>query len=147
VFNAKLEDPAPIETLEQCLDVLSSRTADLNTCDDGKDAAEDALEEAESDRDAAVAALAAANADADADGRRDADDDCPDTAAGAAVDKGGCSVEQFCSAIDATTKAGQKLCKKADWRNDEPVMKKSEADCKVDKGTKGSSDDRCVPAS
>ena len=93
-----------------------------------------------------MAALAAANADADGDGRRDQDDACATTAEGADVDQGGCSLAQFCEGIDASTRTGQKVCKKADWRNDEAVMKKSEADCRVDKAGKGSDDDRCVAA-
>jgi hypothetical protein len=42
--------------------------------------------------------------DADADGEADATDVCPGTAPGASVDEGGCSLEQFCARIDATTK-------------------------------------------
>ena len=83
-------------------------------------------------------------ADADHDGRPDPLDRCPGTPSGAATDDGGCSQAQFCGAYDATTPAGKRVCKKADWGNDEPVMKASEADCAVDKGGRGSADDRCV---
>lgn len=91
-------------------------------------------------RQAAEAALAAATADSDGDGRPDSDDACPATAAGAAVDATGCSLEQFCGAIDASTATGRRLCKRADWRNDEPLMRKREADCRVSKPAR-----RCQP--
>jgi hypothetical protein len=53
-------------------------------------------------------------------------------------------LEQFCSAIDATTRVGKRTCKKSDWQNDEPIMKSRDRDCTVDKGERGSEDDRCV---
>jgi hypothetical protein len=136
-------DPFPNEPnndLAQCLVDLADMTSDHDACHEELETADAALE-------AANAQLAAAIADADGDGRRDLDDACADTAEGADVDQGGCSAVQFCEAIVATTKDGQKICKKADWRNDEPTMKKSEADCQVEKGEKGSGDDRCVAAS
>jgi hypothetical protein len=136
-------DPFPNEPnndLAQCLSDLAEVTADHDAC-------HEELETTSGELDTTKAALVTANADSDSDGRRDQEDACPETVAGADVDQGGCSVEQFCTAIDATTKTGQKVCKKADWRNDEPIMKKGEADCQVEKGSKGSDDDRCVPAS
>lgn len=91
--------------------------------------------------------LAAALADEDEDGVLDA---CPGTLASESVDQQGCSQAAFCAAFDATTKAGTKACQRADWRNDEPVMKlgkrAGEIDCVVDKGGKGSADDLCVVA-
>lgn len=83
--------------------------------------------------------------DSDTDGEADDTDRCPGTASGAAVDDAGCSVEQFCARVSATTKQGARSCKSADWNNDESFMKSKDADCKVDKGGKGHADDRCVP--
>jgi hypothetical protein len=83
--------------------------------------------------------------DQDGDGEADDTDACPNTPLGAAVDQAGCSLEQFCSSIDATTQMGEKICENSDWKNDEPLMKPSEADCIVDKGGPDRADDRCVP--
>jgi cysteine-rich repeat protein len=84
--------------------------------------------------------------DEDGDGEADATDLCPGTPPDDKdrVDQAGCSQEQFCSAIDATTKPGQQVCKKSDWRNDQP-LKAIPADCKVDLGGSGSADDLCAP--
>jgi len=137
-------DPFPNEPnndLAQCLVDLADMTSDHDAC-------HEELETTEADLTAMTAELAAATADADGDGSRDLDDACPDTTAGADVDRSGCALEQFCGGVTATTREGQKVCKKADWKNDEPLMKKkSEQDCTVDKGAKGSEDDRCVPTS
>ncbi len=59
--------------------------------------------------------------DADGDGEADATDACPDTQMGEAVDQAGCSLGQFCSAIDVNVKAGKAICRSSDWRNDEPI--------------------------
>ena len=69
---------------------------------------------------------------------------CPDTPPAVEVDSDGCSLDQFCSQIDATTRAGKKTCKKSDWKNDEPVMTRRDRDCAVDKGGPGRGDDSCV---
>ena len=92
--------------------------------------------------------LAAERADADGDGVRDAPEDCPATKISAEVDKGGCSLAQFCARVDATTSLGRKACKRSDWKNDEPLMNLlTEADCAVDGApTADSADDRCVSA-
>jgi hypothetical protein len=74
--------------------------------------------------------LAAALADADADGVRDPGDSCLGSEPGAAVDGVGCSVAQFCSAIDASTGSGRAICNHADWLNDEPLSD-SPNDCKA----------------
>lgn len=55
--------------------------------------------------------------DADADGEPDRSDRCLGTPAGAAVDGDGCSAPQFCSLQSVG------LCKRADFRNDEPTVK------------------------
>lgn len=95
-----------------------------------------------SDLDSANMDLATATADADADGTPDLADACIDTASGDEVDVAGCSLGQFCASFDVTTKDGKKGCKKADWQNDEPVMKKKEKDCIADKKA-----GLCLPAS
>lgn len=69
--------------------------------------------------------------DADGDGETNATDRCPDTAAGEPVDDAGCSEAQFCAQFDTSTKDGQRACRKADWRNDEPTMKGKDRDCDV----------------
>jgi hypothetical protein len=91
--------------------------------------------------DTAQADLAAATADADGDGVRDRDDACAGTPGGAPVDGSGCSQSQFCGAIDVSGKSGRKLCPKADWQNDEPVMKKRRRDCRYSKAASA-----CQPA-
>lgn len=85
----------------------------------------------------AQAALAAALADADSDGVRDFGDPCLGTGPGAAVDAMGCSLAQFCTAIDASTGSGRATCSHSDWRNDEPLAD-SPNDCKA-------SASRCEP--
>jgi hypothetical protein len=89
--------------------------------------------------------LAAATADADGDGIRDLDDDCPGTPPGVEVDHRGCSLAQFCGAIGVQDTVGRRICKKADWKNDEPLMTSRTRDCDVDHN-RGIADDRCVPA-
>jgi hypothetical protein len=91
--------------------------------------------------------LAAATTDADGDGLTDPYDICPETPAGEDIDQAGCSLAQYCDSFDATTKDGQKACKKADWKNDEPVASKKDLDCKFDKGLKGTPPEGylCVP--
>ena len=76
--------------------------------------------------------------DQDGDGEADATDRCPGTSPGEPVDDAGCSHAQFCAGFDLDRRA----CKRADWKNDEPLMKGSQADCRVDRDT-----GRCVPAS
>jgi hypothetical protein len=133
-------EPEPIETLEECMGILGQVITNRDAC-------QDSLGETSAALDAAMAALETATSDADGDGRRDPDDACPDTAADAAIDQGGCSLAQFCGGIAADTRNGQRLCKKADWGNDEPLMKKKEADCAIDKNGRGIADDACVAAS
>jgi hypothetical protein len=82
--------------------------------------------------------------DADGDGMPDPLDHCPATAAGAPVDTAGCSQAQFCGQFDATNNVGSKTCRKADWKNDEPLMRGRDADCRVDRTVQPA---RCVPAS
>ena len=119
--------------LVQCQDDLADSTADAQGLSN-------ALVQCQDD-------LAGAVADADQDGKRDLDDTCAGSASGVAVDTAGCSLEQFCSAIDATTRRGKRICKRADWKHDEPIMKARDRDCTIDRGGRGSADDRCVPTS
>ncbi len=44
------------------------------------------------------------------------------------MDDAGCSLDQFCSGFDATTRDGAKDCKRADFKNDEPSMTGGERD-------------------
>ena len=93
--------------------------------------------------------LVAERADADGDGVRDAADACPGTTVGAEVDATGCSLAQFCGRVDATTVTGRKACKRADWKNDEPLMRVSvERDCAAVQieGSQDIRDDVCIPA-
>jgi hypothetical protein len=83
--------------------------------------------------------------DQDGDGEADATDACPNTPEGAEVDQAGCSLTQFCAAIDATTKLGNTICKNSDWRNDNPLAASNKGDCRVKKGDPGRADDLCVP--
>ena len=81
--------------------------------------------------------------DSDEDGEHDLTDLCPNTPADTMVDSDGCSLAEFCNAIDTSTNHGRKICKQSDWRNDEPL--KNQGDCKAVKQGKGSSNFSCVP--
>ena len=93
---------------------------------------------------ATQAALAAATADADHDGVLDRYDHCPGTAPGAEVDCQGCSLAQFCAAIDATTLRGMAICVRSDWKNDQPLLA-IPGDCVVQRGNHTPAAARCVP--
>ena len=88
--------------------------------------------------------IATGGTDQDGDAIPDAIDLCPDTPSSTEVDSDGCSLDQFCSAIDATTRRGRRTCLRSDWQNDEPLMRRRERDCTVDRGGRGRADDRCV---
>jgi hypothetical protein len=60
--------------------------------------------------------------DADGDGEPDTTDRCPNTPPSSVIDGNGCSAEQFCS------QQSVKLCSRADFLNDEPLVKKP-GDC------------------
>jgi CSLREA domain-containing protein len=83
--------------------------------------------------------------DSDGDGEVDTTDRCPETPPGEAVDDAGCSRAQFCAGFAVATPEGKRACRRADWRNDEPLLLRSD-DCAVAKGGSGTDDDRCVPA-
>jgi hypothetical protein len=82
--------------------------------------------------------------DGDGDGEPDVSDQCPGTPAGGPVDDSGCSIDQFCDGIDVSTRFGRRLCRRADWRNDEPIGRPR--DCAIDwNGTFTLADDGCMP--
>ncbi len=66
--------------------------------------------------------------DQDGDGEHDSTDACPGTPLGAPVDQAGCSQAGFCSSFPANTAKEKKVCKSADWRNDQPLWA---GDCRV----------------
>jgi Thrombospondin type 3 repeat len=75
--------------------------------------------------------------DADGDGEADATDACPGTPPGAEVDQSGCSLAQFCGAVDVGGLRGALLCRMRDWKNDEGLAPR---DCRPLGGA-------CQPAS
>jgi hypothetical protein len=79
--------------------------------------------------------------DADGDGEHDVTDRCPGTVA-ADVDSDGCSLTQFCTSIDTSTKTGERICKSSDWKNDEPIG--NPEDCAAQKQRK-EQPSVCVP--
>lgn len=84
----------------------------------------------------AEATLASMTSDGDADGVPDERDGCGGTPAGQFVDEAGCSQAQFCAGFPVTTKNERKVCKLADWKNDEASMKPKQADCAFVKSTR-----------
>jgi hypothetical protein len=104
-------------------------------------AADASLGLCEDDLDVCEEDLATAVADADGDGVGDAADACAATPAEQAVDADGCALAEFCAAHPVGTKREKKLCKLADWGNDEPAMKPKEADCTFDRAQSV-----CLPA-
>ena len=81
--------------------------------------------------------------DQDEDGEPDLTDRCPNTQLGIEVDSNGCSLWQFCSAIDTSMDHGRQICNRSDWKNDEPLN--NIGDCKAIKQGKGQSNYSCVP--
>ena len=73
----------------------------------------------------------------------DQTDKCPGTPTDTEVDDAGCSQQQFCKAIDATSHHGKRVCERSDWLNDEP-LRVFPRDCTVDRGGRGQSDGRCM---
>ena len=59
--------------------------------------------------------------DQDEDGEPDLSDLCADTPSDTDVDSDGCSLVQFCTAIDTSSHIGRKICNRSDWKNDEPL--------------------------
>jgi len=131
------------DTIDNCVGTANADQADGDedgigdACDEFPDDPNNERAACLVDLDEMEAELAAATADADGDGVHDTKDTCAETPTGAVVDATGCSQAQFCNAIAVATGSGKKLCKKADWNNDEPVMTKKQADCFYDKGPRG----------
>jgi len=126
---------------------LTQCRADLTTANDSLATATIALADANAeiaqltgDLGVCEASLASSSTDTDDDGRRDVDDACPATVASAEVDVEGCSLAQFCAQYPVTSGPERAICKKADWKNDEPKMPGKEADCAYDRDTLS-----CVP--
>jgi len=128
--------------LAQCATDLGLCSGNLSTCND--DLAQAGADLAQCEGDLAEC-LANPVPDADSDSIPDSLDSCPDTPEAAEVDLAGCSLEQFCASIDATTRLGKSTCAKSDWKNDEPLMRSRDRDCRIDKGGSGPEDDRCIP--
>lgn len=127
-------DPFPLDAdvgaaLTQCRADLTTANGSLATCTSALGTANTSLNQCTTDLSTCNANAAAANADADGDGRRDADDACPGTPASTAVDVQGCSKAQFCASFPTTSRSERAICKKADWKNDQPKMKVRERDC------------------
>ena len=51
----------------------------------------------------------------------------------ATVDSAGCSQSQFCAKVDVTISTNRHVCRKLDWKNEEPIGNRH--DCAIDKGT------------
>ncbi len=92
-----------------CSDSLAQLKVDLSTT-------RDALDRTEGELDQALTDLAEATADSDEDGVRDTADTCLGTERASEVDGVGCSVKQFCAAIDASTRMGEAVCTQSDRR-------------------------------
>jgi len=118
-------------------------SGNLSTCND--DLAQAGADLAQCEGDLTECLANPLLADADSDGVPDSLDSCADTPAATEVDQSGCSQEQFCASIDATTPLGKRTCKKSDWGNDAPLMRLADRDCTIDKGGSGAEDDRCIP--
>ncbi|MCH7869778.1 MAG: hypothetical protein IH881_18940 [Myxococcales bacterium] len=118
-----------------CSDSLAQLKVDLSTT-------RDALDRTEGELDQALTDLAEATADSDKDGVRDTADTCLGTERASEVDGVGCSVKQFCAAIDASTRMGEAVCKMSDWQNDEPLG--NAGDCAIQKQGRGQPS-VCVP--
>ena len=81
--------------------------------------------------------------DEDEDGEPNITDLCVDTPLGLEVDSSGCSLVQFCAAIDISQDHGRQICNRSDWKNDEPLENKG--DCVAIKEEGGPSNYLCVP--
>jgi len=81
--------------------------------------------------------------DADEDGEPDSTDLCPGTLLGEDVDSDGCAIMQFCTAIDTSSHYGRRVCRRSDWKNDEPL--RINGDCKTVKQGQGPSNYLCIP--
>lgn len=140
------DDDGVPDILDNCADDPNPDQADADddmlgdVCDPFPNDSDNEQAQCEVDRDDALADLAVAEGDLDAcladpritdkdgDGESDATDLCPRTVvvlakvgSNAKVDSDGCSVAQFCAAIDVSIRHGSRACRLSDWRNDEPL--------------------------
>jgi hypothetical protein len=120
--------------LGDCHISLIGCEGDVVECDASRASLETDLMEAR----ATIAALEEDLADEDTDGVLDSVDACPDTPSSAAVDGAGCSLSQFCEHIDVSNPLDAPVCRRSDWRNDEPL--------EAEPGNCAVHDDRCVAA-
>jgi hypothetical protein len=99
--------PIVCSVSESCAGELKKCQSGLSDCQAARKALQEQLDTvlADPDGDAVPAVL----------------DRCADTPKGLAVDDRGCSLAQFCGAIDARGPRGRALCRAADWRGDEPL--------------------------
>jgi hypothetical protein len=98
-------------------------------------------EQAQCEADLAACEAVRAFVDSDGDGEDDSTDACPGTVV-SAVDTAGCSLAQFCSSIDTSTKVGERACRSSDWLNDEAIT--APKDCALQKQGRGQPP-LCVP--
>lgn len=131
--TASCDGCSAVCTLEQCGNGIAECAED---CDDGNRGNGDGCS-------ARCRAEYPLCGDEDADGVPDHLDRCATTPLALSPDESGCSQEQFCRQVDASTRLGMRACRKADWRNDEPLMRGSERDCQVVRDDAGV---RCEPA-
>ncbi len=111
--------PACQGELDVCQPDLALCLMDKDACDDGLNMCNDRLEtfESDDDGDGVIAAL----------------DLCSSTASGSEVDNRGCSQSEYCSTILISTSSDKKLCKRGDWKGDEPGSV-NPGDCMVGSG-------------
>lgn len=114
--------------LAGCQDDLDACTEDLDSCEDGWNECSADLSTCAAERAALAAEVTALEAqlaalldDSDGDGVPAVADACPASAAGAGVDAHGCSLAEFCGALDLDAPQGESVCRNADWGNDEPI--------------------------
>ena len=132
------------DDLDNCPDDPNADQSDLD--EDGVGDACDPFPEdpnnraAQCEEDLAACEAVPAFVDTDGDGEEDSTDACPGTLA-FVVDQAGCSLAQFCAAIDVSTNTGARMCRNGDWGNDEPIT--NPKDCVVVKQVQPPV---CVPA-
>lgn len=124
--------------LDECLSVVDGVTgelkqcsADLGMCQQEAQACVATAAQLEKALGQAQAAIDELTADPDMDGVIAARDDCPETPCGEEVDANGCSRDEFCRSVPTDGANWKKLCRRSDWKNDEPLLDKPK-DCEPD---------------
>lgn len=140
------------DSLRACAQGRTACESDLATCDAALALAEAELVTCSEERgdlaeqlDDCTAALAVAHEDGDVDGIPDSIDRCPDSETDI-VDSEGCTVTQFCARFATDDMRLSKLCKRADWRNDEPMMRGGDRDCMFVRSIQAAGESGCVPS-